>query len=616
MLRRNLFSEALPSGKVTIAGTLIASLVFGSALVSYFRVDVQTVHADDVSTSITVLNTPPTWTVPAEESTESSTSTPTNAGSSISWVGTAVDSSSDDYFMIICKTNSTPTAVASAPPTCNGGSANQWAISATTTSGAQATAATTTREYFPFENESNDWYAFVCDANASLPRCYGTWSVGSGSTQSPFVVNHPPFFNNITNSAPIDPGSNITWTSTSFDNDSLGGSQDQVTLVVCRSNDFTGTYCGAGGGWATSSAATTDAATTTFITAPRQDATYNAYTYLYDNHGLVATSSRQGTNSSFVVNNVAPQVTTSTIALVDTDDAGVLELITAGGRTNNYKVTFTVTDANSCLNASSGAEIVSATTSVYRSGVASTSCNLSSHFNANNCYPSVSPMTNFSCTQTGGTCGGSSDDSVDWVCTFGLWYNADPTVVSTQYSTENWLATVSVTDDDGGVLNVPTEASTGNELETLLAFDVTSTTIPYGSLEPGQTHSILATSTDLIAQGNTGLDQDVYGDTMCTTWTALDSCDSNGISGTNDIIIGNQKVATSSVAYGSPLAYTMTGSSSPVDLNIRIPKTITTSSPTVGYSWWGISVPGTITTAGAYSGQNVITGKVSSSAFW
>jgi hypothetical protein len=175
---------------------------------------------------------------------------------------------------------------------------------------------------------------------------------------------------------------------------------------------------------------------------------------------------------------------------------------------------------------------------------------------------------------------------------------------------------VSVTDDDGGVLNVPTEASTGNELETLLAFDVTSTTIPYGSLEPGQTHTTLATSTDLIAQGNTGLDQDVYGDTMCTTWTTLDSCDSNGISGTNDIIIGNQKVATSSVAYGSPLAYTMTGSSSPVDLNIRIPKTITTSSPTVGYSWWGISVPGTITTAGSYSGQNVLTGKVSSSAFW
>lgn len=171
MLGKNLFTDVAPAGKVTVAGTLIASLVFTSVLVSYFRVDVQSVHADDVTTSITVLNTPPTWTVDAEESTESSTSTPTNAGSVITWVGTGTDSSNDNYFLLICKTGSAPTANASAPPTCNGGSANQWAISATTTSGSQASAATTTREYFPFANESNEWYAWICDANSSLPRC-------------------------------------------------------------------------------------------------------------------------------------------------------------------------------------------------------------------------------------------------------------------------------------------------------------------------------------------------------------------------------------------------------------------------------------------------------------
>lgn len=615
MLGRALFSRALPAGRVTIAGTLIASLVFGSALVSYFKVDVPTVHADDVTTSITVLNTPPTWTVAAEESTESSTSTPTNAGSSISWVGTATDSSGDSYFMIVCKTNGAPTANASAPPSCNGGVANQWAISATTTSGNQATAATTTREYFPFENESNDWYAFVCDFNAALPRCYNTWSVGSGSTQSPFVVNHPPYFNNITNNGPIDPASNITWTSTSFDNDSLGGSNDQVTLVVCRSNDFTGTYCGAAGGWATSSAATTNAATTTFVSAPRQDATYNAYVYLYDNHGLVATSSRHGFNSSFVVNNVAPNITTSTIALVDTDNAGFLELTTAGGRTDNFKVTFTVTDANSCQNSSSAAEFTSATTSVFRSGVGTTSCGIATDFDSNDCYPSISNMTNFSCTQDGASCSGSSDPDATWTCTFGLWYNADPTHTSSFYIAQDWSASVSVTDDDGAN-SFLTEASTHNELLNFLAFDVSSTSIPYGSLEPGQTHSVLGTSTDLIARGNTGLDQDVYGDTMCTTWSALDSCDTNGVNPANDIPIGNQKVATSSVSYGSAQAYTMTGSTTPVDLAIRVPKTTATSSPNTRYAWWGMGVPGAITTAGAYSGQNVLTGKVSNSSFW
>lgn len=611
--RRSDWHTLALSGRMTLATVLIATTVFTSVFYGFLGVAVQPVSADDVTTSITVLNTPPTWTVNAEESTESSATIPTNANTSISWTGTGTDSSGDNYFLLICKTGAAPTAIANAPPTCNGGSANQWARSATTTSGAQATAATTTRDYFPFENESNDWHAWICDANASLPRCNLTATQGSGLTASPFIVNHTPYFNLIVNDGPEDPNGTITWTSTSFDNDSVGGA-DTVTLVVCRLNDFTGTFCGPGGGWATSTAAAANAATTTALNQIMRDGTYNAYVFLYDNHGLVASSSRQGFNSSFDVNNVAPNVTTSTIAILDTDDTGNLTLQNAAATTSGFKINFTVTDSNSCQNISSGAEFVSATANVYRSGVSSTSCNTSGHYNTNNCYPDASSQVQMVCVQDGGTCSGATDPDSTWTCTFDLWFNADPTDTTTQFTAQNWLATVQVTDDDSA-LSYLTEAGTGNDVASFLAFNVSSTSIPYGSLEPGAT-STLATSTDLIAQGNIGLDQDIYGDTMCPTWTSADSCDSNGINPANDIIVSNQKFATSTVAWESAVAVALTSSSSPTDFKIQVAKPTSTSTLPVKYTYWGIRVPNTITTAGTYTGQNTIIGKKSNPTFW
>jgi hypothetical protein len=613
--KKQLWHTSALSGRMTVASILIASTVFSSALYTFLSFDVHQVSADDVSTSITVLNTPPEWTVNAEESTESSATIPTNAGSVITWTATGTDSSNDNYFLLICKTGSAPTAVASGPPTCNGGISNMWARSATTTSGAQASAATTTREYFPFNAESNDWYAWICDANSSLPRCNVTATQGSGSTASPFVVNHPPYFNLIVNDGPEDPNGTVTWTATAFDTDVLG-SADTVTLIVCKSNDFTASnFCGAGGTWATSTAAASNPATTTPVAQIAQDKTYNAYVYLYDSHGLVATSSRHGFNSSYDVNNVAPVVTASSITLVDTDASGVLTLLNAGDITPGYKVQFEITDSNSCLNSSSGAEFTSATTSAYRSGVTQASCDTGGEFNVNNCYPSVSSFTTFSCSQDGGSCSGATDPSATWTCTFSLWYNADPTDASTPYTAQTWLASVQATDDDGAISAFTETTGGGNDLASFLAFNVSSTSIPYGSLEPGAT-STLATSTDLIALGNTGLDQDLYGDTMCTTWTTADSCDSNGISGTNDIVVSNQKFATSTMSWEAAGATALTSSSSPSDLAIHVPKTLTTSTPNTRYVYWGIRVPNTITAAGAYSGQNTITGKKSAAAFW
>lgn len=603
------------SGKITIAASILGVVTLIGAFFILFELRVPSASADDVTTSVTVLNTPPVWTVNATENPASSTTTPTNSGSNVTFTATATDSNAESYYLIICKTSGAPTANSSAPPTCNGGVSNQWAISTLTASAAQATAATTTRETFPFANELNDWYGWVCDANTSLPRCNLSFTQGSGEAASPFVVNHPPVFTAIINDSPAEPGETVTWTATASDTD-VAGVADTVQLFVCRANDFTGFGCGAGGGWATSTLTASNPATTTPIVIPTQDRNFAAYVFVADNHGRVATSSVQGTNSQFIVTNVGPSITAATISLEDTDGSGNLTLTTPNATTGPFRVRFTTVDNNSCLNASSTNEISSAITNVYRSGIGTASCNIAGHFNSNSCYPAASALfVGLSCTQDASTCSGSSDTSAAWTCTFPLWYNADPTDVSTPWTAENWLASVQVGDDDFATSTL-TEATTGNEMTSFLAFNVTQSSIGFGGLEPGQQNDPLATTTNLLAIGNVGLDEDVFGDTMCTTWTALDSCDTNGVNPSNDIPVSNQRVATSSVAYASLLAYTVTGSTTPRDVAIRVNKTTSTSSPQTKDTYWGINIPVAITVAGNYTGQNTITAKVSNFLFW
>lgn len=235
-------------GKITIFTSLVACLILVSMFTLY-NVQVPIASADNVTSSVNVLNTPPVWTVDAQESTESSTSTPTNAGQIITWVATGTDSSFDSYYLLICKNASAPTANSGAAPTCNGGISNQWAASASTTSGLMASAATTTTELFP---EKNDWWAWICDGNAGLPKCNLVSKTGSGLTASPFVVNHPPVFYSISNNSPQNPGGTVTWTTGAYDNDTIRGS-DTVRLVVCKtSGSFNGTTCTTGGEYATS----------------------------------------------------------------------------------------------------------------------------------------------------------------------------------------------------------------------------------------------------------------------------------------------------------------------------------------------------------------------------
>ena len=152
--KQNLPQYVETAGQITILTAITGVLIF--AFIFLFNIgknEIQKVEAvtnGAATTTLTVLNTPPVWTVGLEgrEEFESSTSTPTNSSSDISWVGSAVDANGAPYFMIVCENNATPTPHAAvdnfnlgtAAPTCTSGV--EWGVSASTTSGAEARVST------------------------------------------------------------------------------------------------------------------------------------------------------------------------------------------------------------------------------------------------------------------------------------------------------------------------------------------------------------------------------------------------------------------------------------------------------------------------------------------
>lgn len=600
------------SGKATILTTLIGvGILFAGLVIDLPRGSIA--RANVATTSVTVLNTPPTFVENPQENPGSSTSTPTNTGSNVTWATVASDSSGDDYYLLICMTSGAPTPNISAAPSCSGGIANRWAVSARTVSGVQATAATTTLENFA---EFNDWYAWVCDHQANGPACSSPAMSGNGTTSSPFVVNHRPTFTVFIDDSPKNPAQVVTWYSTSSDPDTYQGTAtDTVKLFVCKAADFTGTDCGPGGTWATSTYVTTDASTTFTLENPKPDGSYNAFGYVIDLHGgHQATGGAHGSNSTLLVNNVSPSISAASVSLLDTDRTGPLILTSPAAQTTGFQAEFTVTDQNSCRNLSATNEIASSTVDVFRSGVGSTTCQTSGQYDANNCYPFAVGTTtwNVSCTASSTSCLGITDSDQIWTCTFPLWYVADATdgdgvpATDPPNFAQNWLA-VALSYDDNSSTTGRVEASTGNELNSFLAYNVATTSIHYGGLQPGFANDPIDRITDLKAAGNVGLDQTLYGTDMCPTYP---TCSGNA---TSTIFVANEKYATSSLTYASAIALLVNPGA---ELEINVPKSTSTTVQAERTTFWGVLVPGAITVSGTYTGVNTLIGVTGERANW
>ena len=540
-------------------------LSFTIVLTLFLIINVFNAYAFSVTTAVLVGNASPEFTVAPFEDPTSSTTTPTNVGSNVTFKATATDTNEDNYYLIVCSTDSvTPTN--GGAPTCN---ATTWCTSSSTTSGSQASCS---RTALLADAISNIWYAFVCDGN-SAAEC-STSSQGSGDSGSPFVVNHAPSFSSVSNDdgTGVNPGSTVTWSTTASDPDS-----DTLKLLVCKTSGITGDTCDGGTGdtWCSSTFVASNPSCYYDIPTVFPDDTYSAYVYIVDEHNLQATGIYQGSNVSFIVNNVAPTLSAITIN-------GGVNIDLVENSTTPVILTATITDNNSCY----GGEIASALGYMYRSSITYTGCDTLGEANNNYCYPEIT------CTVVAGSCTDITDGSANYTCTANIQYYADPTDLLTQYPTDTWMNTIKVSDDDSSTTSL--EVGTGIEMNSLTAFSVTNS-INFGSLAVEQSNDPLDKITTTTPTGNVGLDQEVSGSAnMCTDYPTC-------VVGT-PISVTNQKYSlTSSTSYASGTVL----STSPAETELNVPK-VTTGTPTTKDTWWGILIP-TDTLPGAYSGANILT---------
>jgi len=615
------------AGKVTVLTAIAGFLVFMTAFIFDFGAqELSKVSAQGAaSTTLTVLNTPPSFDVFPYEVVESSTTTPTNSGNSVQWAAIGSDSNLAPYFLLICSTNASPTANAAAnpsslgtePPECDGG-AIQWGVSTSTISGQQATVSTTTIDSNDGPSdfaEVNEWYAWVCDDDPESPRCINVPSQGLYSTSSsPFHVNSRPVLTAASNDGPTDPDSTVTFTSTATDPDSVEA-DDDLRLIVCSDNttyDNNTNTCGAAEIASSSVTAITNPSAARLLSSPIQDQSYTAWVYLVDEHDHEATGPIQ---ADFVVNNVAPTLLNSNIDLNGGSD---LVLSVPAGETTGFNLEFTISDANSCENAGGGDEITGYGVSVFRTSVGTTSCDSTvGPYDPNSCYNSGSGSAtwNLSCTETL-ACSGATSTDVGYTCSFPLWFVADPTEgAESPFVGDSWSAAVRGIDEAATGTMVTGVSSVG--LGQFLAIDIEDAEITYGSVEPGQTSGggMLTATSVALNVGNTGIDQRVEGESMCEEFTVGNDCVHTG---TTTIPASQQRFASTTGTAYTDLEAQILSSTTPVELELNVPKT--TGTTTLDYqkatTYWGIEVPGTITFAGIYRGLNSFVGAVSEIGEW
>lgn len=548
--------------KLSSKKIIIYSLFFVAFLLSFKKI-----LAATVATSVIVGNSAPSFTVQPFEVVASTTASPTNVGSTVTFQATGTDGNGENYYLAICKTNAI-TANNNNPPTCTGGN---WCTSSSTTSGSSTTCGYGTLQA---DTEHNNWFAFVCDYSPSSTCSIG--ATGSGYSGSPFEVNHPPTFASIGNTTPINPGSTETWTTAVGVSDADTG--DTVDLVVCKTSGVTNGACdgGASDTWCAGSSVANNPSCSIGISIPTLDIGYTAYVYVFDQHNFGSLGIKQNTIASFVVNNVAPVI--SAISLNGGSDINLSE-----GTSIPVVLGATITDNNGC------GDVATVISSLYRSGVGFSACDTGGESNSNNCYGAVS------CSVGGGnTCDGATDASASYTCTPNVKYYADPTDNNTAYSGENWVDTFKASDEglnDAQTIGSPVEmvSLTGMSIGSSLAF---------GNLSAGQTQTPLTSLTIVTATGNVGLDQTLQGTDM-----------NDGLG--HSIVVSNQRYALSS---GSAYSSGSTLTTSAIGSSLSCAKTtadIGATKPT----YWGISIPlGTV--AGTYGGTDTVIAVKSAYGRW
>lgn len=236
------------------------------------------------------------------------------------------------------------------------------------------------------------------------------------------------------------------------------------------------------------------------------------------------------------------------------------------GATTTIYATGTVTDQNGY------ADIIAATTTMFRSGVGA-SCTL----DTNSCYiagPSACSYVN------------CSGNSCDIACRSDFYYFADPTDSVSAFAAQSWGAELSVRDQSG---LMATQTAPYIDLLTLRALTA-SNTINYGSLAVNSDTGSFNASTTFINYGNSSIDILVQGTNL-----------TDGVS--SIIPVNEQKYATSTFTYSS-CVYCNQLSASSTTYELDLFKPTTTSSGVTDQVYWGIQIPFGVS-ANAHTGSNV-----------
>ena len=271
---------------------------------------------------------------------------------------------------------------------------------------------------------------------------------------------------------------------------------------------------------------------------------------------------------SVTVGNAAPIV--SAVAL-----NGGASMILTPNATTTVNVVATITDNNGCADINGG----TTTVLLYRSGVTSSTC-FTTPNNAN-CYVATAFTASSTCATT----------NINTTTTFNIYYFAQSTDASSSYPVQNWIATVIFKDPSNatGSADAP-----GQEMATLTALNVTTSSINYGTLAASSTTGAANQTTTITNVGNSST-------TLNLSGTALSS-------GATSIATSSQHYATSSFTYGGSEQQL---SQTPIGVPGFLLTAPTSTSAVSGTLYWGAGIPAG-TPLGTYNGTSTFTAIFSS----
>jgi hypothetical protein len=517
--------------------------------------------ADTASSTVTVRNASPAFTVSTVEVPVSSSTSPVNIGGTISFQATADDQENNSYYLVVCSTNSVSPGAGGGQPTC---AATRFCVSSLTADTNQATCVYSGVTDPP--GETRAWYSFVCDNHSSEAEC-STSNQGSGDSGSPFWLNHAPVFTSASTTDNLkNPGGIFTVTGYVTDGDTEG-SVDDLSLYVCDTNVWaTSTGCG-GTQLCTGTSTTPDISCQFTDAAPTPHGDYTYYAFVKDWHEMPATGNSH--SASYTINNVAPTV--GNVILNNGND--IYLSIKNAPEKIVWATSTSVSDDNGCN------DIVDGTSTIYMSNATSAQ---NCAANDNDCYLALAADCNIS------DCGAQPDSIATMACSVSLAYHAIPTdsATGTIYAAYNWLAAINAYDENytGSAISTSTV-----EVVAAAALGVTETTIPYGIIVAGQNTGTNNATTTVVNFGNTPLDNYIEGTSM--------------VNGPNAINENNQQFDLSNFNWSTG-TFTLS-STTPQLVNIDAARP-TSAADVSDQIFWGLGVPLGIL-SGDYTGTNTFT---------